>query len=478
MSDIRQEWNELKEKNANFINHIDGEMAKIETKQVELKRREKTQDMADARAFAMQFVAPPPFNCCQNDHDILKALNKAQADRIKQLEDKILAYKEQKQIDLAVAKEVDEKLAKATADYRALWVEYDRLKSQLAGAKAQCENAVENRRRISELSQEVITLREQQKNAAKSYARLATERNNLAETISRMEKTIRDLDERNGNLRECLAQTNASLKRSIQKESQLQSDVAYLRTIRESLAKEIESLRAIVDTPNGSCSAYTQQGMQSKIANQANEIRRLTEENEGLKHDNKALANGLSDRAKRVMDLTSAQTTLKHEIETLHGALDVAAKDAEANFERGKIKGMKEIWKELVDCYDGRPIGENNKIFGYHTVGDILMNLSPTWFMNKAEEYHKQEEKKEQQAKDIQLGDEVEIFDKFCPDDDPHSDIGIVVMIYEPQTNCEPRIYTVVGPKFEAQIDDTDIVGGVARKTGEHYDSIPFDYLT
>lgn len=358
MGDINQEWKELRMKNGNFINHLDGEIAKIEKekKQVELKKAELLQDLTDAGAFTMQFVAPPPFNCCQDDRDILKALNKAQADRIEHLEDEIVAYKKQQDVDLAIKKDLDEKLDKATADYRALWVKNEDLKHQLAGAKAQCENTVENRRRISELSQEVINLREQQKNAAKSYARLATERNNLAETVSKM---------------------------------------------------------------------------QSNIAKQAAEIKRLTEENKQL-----------------------------------HNALDIAAKDADANFERGMIKGMEKIWNELKDAYANRTLTENKKIFGYATVGDIVDNLSPTWFINKAEEYH------EQQAKDIQIGDEVEIFDEFCPDDDPHSDIGIVIAI-----DKDHPCFAVIGPNFESCFDETDIEDGNVRKTGQHFDSIPLAYF-
>lgn len=378
MSDIHQEWHELRKKNRDFICHLDGEMAK-------LKRDKKMQDLADAGAFAIRFMSPPPFNCCQDDRDILKAINREQANRIEHLKDEIIAYKQQQDVDLAVKKDLDEKLDKATADYRALWVERD----------------------------------------------------NLMDTISRMEKTIRDFEERNSNLRERLANTNESLKRNIQEVSKLQSTVNYLEGLKQYQAKEILRLKNMVDTANGSCSTYAQQGMQSKIAKQSNEIKRLTEENKQL-----------------------------------HKALDIAAKDADANFERGKIKGMSEIWKELVDCYYGRPTDENNKIFGYYTVGDILMNLSPTWFINRAEEYHKQEEKKEQQDKIIQIGDEVQCFDLFCPDDDPHSDIGIVVIV-----DSERHSFVVIGPNFEGCFDTTDIQFGTVKKTGRHFNSIPLDYL-
>lgn len=417
MSDIHQEWRELREKNGNFINHLDGEVAKIEKKQVELKRREQMQDMTDAGAFAMHFVAPPPFNCCQDDRDILKALNKAQADRIEHLEDEITAYKKQQDVDLAIKKDLDEKLDKATADYLALLVERD----------------------------------------------------NLMDTISRMEKTIRDLDERNGTLRERLSNTNASLKRSIQENSKLQSDAAYLRTIRANQANEIERLQSIVNAPNGSCSAYTQQGMQSKIAKQAAEIKRLTEMNERLSGANDELSGRYEAQKVNTSYARGEIKRLTDENKQLHNALDIAAKDADANFERGKIKGMEEIWDELKDCYDGRPLGENQKIFGYHTVGEIVDNLSPTWFINRAEEYHEQEKK---EARDIKIGDEIEIFDQFCPDDDPHSDIGIVIAI-----DKDHPCFAVIGPKFEGCFDETDIDAGIAKKTGRHFDTIPLDYL-
>lgn len=372
MSDIHQEWRELRQKNGDFICHLDGEVAKLKKEQVELKQDKQMQDLADAGAFAMQFVAPPPFNCCQDDRDILRGINNDLAKRNTQLEDQIAAYKEQLQVDLAVKKDLDEKLDKAAADYKALWVENTQLKERVTN----CNNV----------------------NAA--------------------------LRQRNNELRE------------------------------------------IASSQYGLYSYHVQQGMQSKIAKQAAEIKRLTEENERLKHDNKALAKGFADQAKLSVDFLSGQKTLKHEIKTLQGALDIAAKDADANFERGEIKGMKEIWKELVDCYAGRPTGENQKIFGYYSVGDILMNLSPTWFMYKAREYHEQKEK---EACDIKLGDEVEIFDQ-C--DHSLSDIGIVIAM-EKDEPC----FAVIGPQFEACFTAIDINAGNVKKTGRHFDTIPLDYL-
>lgn len=299
MSDIHQEWADLRKKNGEFICHLDGEM---------------------------------------NKQHILEAQCQAQADRIKYLEDQIRAYKEQQKIDLAVKKDLDEKLDKATADCRALWVEKDRLKGQLSHEKA--------------------------------------ERDNLADTVTKMDKTIRDLNERNSNLRARLADKNSDL------------DELY-QTINE-----------------------------------------LTEQNKNLRD-----------------------------------ALVQAAKDAEVNFNNGRINGMKETWDELRGVYSARSMCENEDIFGYRTVGEILYNLSPTWFINRAKEYHEEEKK-------IHIGDEVEIFNTSCPDDNPHSDIGIVIAIDE-SNPC----FNVIGSKFEGCFNETNIKSGRVKKTGKHFDSVPLDYL-
>jgi len=262
---------------------------------------------------------------------IEKAISEAKDGRIRYLEDQILAYKEQQKVDLAVKKDLDEKLDKVTADYRALWVENNRLKDQLANEKS--------------------------------------ERDNLADIATKLEKKVRDLDERNNNLRERLASTNARLKISIQKEAELRS------------------------------------------------------------------------------------------------AIDQAINVSENDFNRGRIKGMEEIWDELRAAYSGRGMGKNQEIFGYGTVGEIVQNLSPTWFINRAEEYHEEEKK-------IHIGDEVEIFDTSCPDDDQHSDIGIVIAIGE-----DNPCFTVIGQNFKACLNETDIESGRVKKTGKHFDSVPLDYL-
>lgn len=377
MGDINQEWKELRMKNGNFINHIDGELAKIE-KEKKLLDEQKEQNLADTGACAIQL------NCCLDDRDILKTINREQVDRIKNL---------------------NEKLDKAAADYQALCVENECLKRQLAGAKAQCENTVENRQRISELSQEVIDLKEETFDLQKQLYAAKKETDDF---IAMYDKAAAEAH---------------------------QANVAKDRM------------------------GYSNSCMQSKIAKQSNEIKRLID-------DNIHLDEYIETLKKKLNELTEETAATKTAYKFLKQALGTSAKDAEANFERGRVKGMVEIWDELKNAYGGRPMPENEKIFGYRTVGEILDNLSPTWFMNKAEEHHKQEEKK---ARDIQIGDEVEIFDEF---DHDLSDVGIVIAI-----DKDHPCFAVIGPNFEGCFDETDIQDGNVRKTGQHFDSIPLNYF-
>ena len=311
-------------------------------------------------------------DCEMTKHGILHG-------RIIGLDEEVQALRAQLKTDQMVKKDLDEKLDKAAADYKALWVENEDLKSQLAGT-------------------------------------------NLLKQLN-----------------------------------QAQEELAGFIAMYDKAAAEAHQAKVAKDRMG-----YSNRCMQSKIAKQSNEIKRLTEENKALRR--------AYDTAGKALDASLSFSELKRlteENEQLHKALELAAKDADANFERGKIKGMEEIWDELGTCYDGRPIGANQKIFGYATVGDILMNLSPTWFMNKAEEYRKQEE---QLAKDIQIGDEVEVIDKdFNPD---LSDIGIVIAVYP-----DRRSFEVIGPKFTGCFDKADIQKGSVKKTGRHFVSIPLDYL-
>lgn len=186
-------------------------------------------------------------------------------------------------------------------------------------------------------------------------------------------------------------------------------------------------------------------GLQSKVAKQANEIKRLTED--------LAFAQNLARKYNSNND-------------ELRDALDQASKDAEDNFDRGYIKGLEELWAALKDVYEGRTMGKNQEIFGYHTVGEILDNLSPTWFMNR---HHTYEEK---EARDIKIGDEVVIISPLGSDD---SDYGIVYNIIE-QTNGS-KSYHIIGSGKNMALGDRAITDGSIRKTGKHYDHIPFDYI-
>lgn len=162
-----------------------------------------------------------------------------------------------------------------------------------------------------------------------------------------------------------------------------------------------------------------------------------------------------------------AETVSKMEktIRDLRDALDQSAKDAEANFNRGRIKGMEEIWDELRDVYSGRTTGENQKIFGYGTTGEIIKNLSPTWFINRVEEYHEEEKK-------IKIGDEIMVIGLLGSDD---SGGGIVYDINEEPDGS--KCYHVIGPCNCVAFGDNAIAEGSIRKTGKHYDNIPFDYI-
>lgn len=349
MSDIHQEWRELREKNGNFINHIDGELAKIE-KEKKLLDEQKEQIFYD------------PMTCTYFKADPEEIQKKFESMR------KDLTYK-------------SECIDKMIADYSALIVKNANLQKQLDAAQKEVDD---------------FTVMYDKAHAEAHQAKVAKDR-----------------------------------------------------------------------------MGYSNRCMQSKIAKQANEIKRLAHENVGLVIDMKRYRNEIEKLKQGHWDemerLQNANAKLEHDNFQLKQALGTSAKDAEVNFNRGRIKGMEEIWYELKDAYDGRPIGENQKIFGCNTVGDMLMNLSPTWFINRAEEYHEQEDKK---TKDIQIGDEVEILDPFCPNDNPHSDIGIVIVI-----DKDNQCFTVIGPKFEGCFDETDIDSGRVRKTGQHFDSIPLNYF-
>lgn len=212
--------------------------------------------------------------------------------------------------------------------------------------------------------------------------------------------------------------------------------------------------------------AKTNQGLQSKVAKQANEIKRLTEElsvARGLARkynsDNDELHEAISNK-----DL--AIKTIAEDNKTLRIALDQTAKDAEDSFKHGKLKGAEELWAALREAHEGRPMGDNQKIFGYYTVGEILQNLSPTRFMTKHDEY------KEKEAHDIKIGDEVVVISPLGSDD---SDYGIVYNIIE-QTNGS-KSYHIIGSGNCMAFGDRAITDGSVRKTGKHYNHIPFDYI-
>jgi len=408
--------------------------------------------------------------CCCQKEDALFWKNR-HIDAMKQLvqvRQENLELRKQLDIYMSIKKDLDEKLDKAAADYKALWVEHE----------------------------------EKISNAAESYAKLAIERNNLAETVSRMEKTIRDLDEHNGTLRSQLAGAKAQCENTVenrQRISELSQTVinlreevkrrkdcgkklsdAYTKLIEEnaelqkkldSAEKESDDLLAMYDKVQAEAHqakvakdsmGYSNSCMQSKIAKQSNEIKRLTEENEKLRDHHAKMSNMID----KLNDDASDKEILYHDLwlekNSLKKALDTAAKDAGANFDRGYRKGMDELWNALRKVQD-EPLSVLTDAYGQSCMYDCISKLSAHDFAMKTMEW---EDKK---AKDIQIGDEVEIFDSH---DCSLSDIGIVIAI-----DKDHPCFTVIGPKFEGCFDETDIDSGRVRKTGQHFDSIPLNYF-
>jgi hypothetical protein len=165
--------------------------------------------------------------------------------------------------------------------------------------------------------------------------------------------------------------------------------------------------------------------------------------------------------------LQNANSKLEHDNFQLKQALGTSAKDAEGNFDRGYHKGMDELWAAIREAQEKRPRVLMD-IYGQDCMHDCVSNLSAQDFAKKTMEWE------EKQAKDIQLGDEVEIFDTSTirPDEDPYSDIGIVIAV-----DSDGHSFAVIGPNFEGCFDTTDIQFGTVKKTGRHFDSIPLDYF-
>lgn len=338
MSDIHQEWRELREKNGNFINHIDGELAKIE-KEKKLLDEQKEQIFYD------------PMTCTYFKTDPEEIQKKFESMR------KDLTYK-------------SECIDKMIADYSALIVKNANLQKQLDAAQKEVDD---------------FTVMYDKAHAEAHQAKVAKDR-----------------------------------------------------------------------------MGYSNRCMQSKIAKQANEIKRLTHENVGLVIDMKRYRNEIETLKKKLNELTEENAATKTAYKFLKQALSTSAKDAEGNFDRGYHKGMDELWAAIRKVQDERP-SVLTDIYGHGCMYDCVSNLSAQDFAKKTMEWE------EKQAKDIQIGDEVEIFDQF---DHSLSDIGIVIAI-DKDNPC----FAVIGPKFEGCFDETDIQNGNVIKTGQHFDSIPLDYL-
>lgn len=300
--------------------------------------------------------------CCADDSAILKAVNNAQAGRIEALERDLLALKEQNRNDLLEKTGLNKRLDDLAADYRALWVQHQNLKS--------VNDALLHKNDI-------------------------------------------------------LNNAKANLIRS-------------------------------------------NHGLQSKVAKQANEIKRLTEE--------LATARSLFHKAKSdklelhsvVFDKDMALAKLVKENANLKVALDQASKDAKDNFERGKFKGAEELWSSLQWAKDRLKHGDLLfPVYGYYSMAACVDNLTATAFLHKTLDYQ------EKEAHDIEIGDEVVLISPMGSDD---SNYGIVYDINEEPDGS--KCYHVFGPVNCVAFGDKAIAEGSIRKTGKHYGNIPFDYIS
>ena len=350
MSDIHQEWRELRKKNGDFLCHLDGEMAKLE--------KEKNQ---------MIFYDPITCTYFKADHD-----------------------------------EIQEQ--------------------------------------INKLREELVSNITSAKKMSDAYTQLLNEKADLQKKLDAVEKQANDISDLYGE--------------------------ACMEAHQAKVAKDRIG--------------YSNRCMQSKIAKQANEIKRLTEENKSLRRTCGDISLEYADLEKqfrtskeenkqlhKALDASLSFAEIKRlteENELLHKALDIAAKDADANFERGKIKGMGEIWAALQWVQDKCEAGfQLMPFYGYYSMADCVNGLTATAFLRKTVEWQ------EKEARDIKLGDEVEIFDQY---DHSLSDNGIVIAM-----DKDEPCFAVIGPQFEACFTKTDIDAGNVKKTGRHFDTIPLDYL-
>lgn len=195
-------------------------------------------------------------------------------------------------------------------------------------------------------------------------------------------------------------------------------------------------------------------GLQSKVAKQANEIKRLNDIVESARNWLKVAEEGARQHQK-----------LKGDYATLSKALDQASKDAKDNFMQGYNRGMDELWAAIRYLQDKSP-SAGADICGYRDMRDCVSNLSAQDFAKKVTEWE------EKEAHDIKIGDEVIRISPFGSDD---SECFIVYSIEEKANGA--IVYRSIGSGNSFSFSKEAIADGSVRKTGRRYDSIPFDYI-
>lgn len=284
-----------------------------------------------------------------------------------------------------------------------------------------------------------------------------------------------EIQEQINKLMEELVSNTASAKKMSDAYTQLLNEKADLQKKLDAVEKQANDIsdlygEACMEAHQAKVAkdrmGYSNRCMQSKIAKQANEIKRLTHENIGLVIDSKRYRNEIEKLKQGNWDemerLQNANAKLEYDNFQLKQALGTSAKDAEGNFDRGYHRGMDELWDAIRKAQEEHPKVLRD-IYGQGCMHDCVSNLSAQDFAMKTMEWE------DKQAKKIHIGDEVEIFDQY---DHSLSDIGIVIAI-DKDNPC----FAVIGPKFEGCFDETDIQNGNVTKTGRHFDSIPLDYF-
>lgn len=120
-------------------------------------------------------------------------------------------------------------------------------------------------------------------------------------------------------------------------------------------------------------------------------------------------------------------------------------------------EGAWDVWLMSKE-YRNMSGAKRNEIVGYSTIPDVLANLTPAKFIKAMEKYLEEE-------KIVHLGDEI-------------SHKGLNGEEHYIVTEVDDSgFYTAIGKCGTIHFYKLAINAGEVTKTGEHFDSIPFEYI-